>query len=47
MILISIKEMARREMENQTHSLTEAIEAEEAVENIVEEEIVEGVEEDL
>lgn len=43
MILISIKEMARRE--NQTPSLTEATEVEEAVENIEEEEIVEGVEE--
>lgn len=47
MILISIREMARREKENQTPFLTEATEAEEAVVSNEEEEFVEGVEEDL
>ena len=48
MILISIREMAKREKENQTPSLTEVTGAEEeAVVNIEGEEFVEGVEEDL
>ena len=48
MILISIREMAKREKESQTPSLIEVIGAEvEAAENIEGEEFVEGVEEDL